>query len=122
MLTEKQIEMLKKKFDKGYTLIQFCNDLNLTYKNVGKWEHGSLTELIEGADYLEYLSSIEKFYIYRPDCDYIEDFIEKTGEVIDPRDVIDWTDRNIIVKLLEYLRDSGLLFRLEEELKLLRRW
>lgn len=122
MLTEKQIEMLKKKFDKGYTLIQFCNDLNLTYKNIGKWKQGSLTELIEDGDYLEYLRSKEKIYIYRVGWDFIEDFIEETGEVIDPRDVIDWTDRNIIVKLLEYLRDTGLLFRLEEELKLLRRW
>ena len=45
-LTEKQIEMLKKKFDKGYTLTQFAEDLELTKHNIGDWEEGALTELI----------------------------------------------------------------------------
>ena len=38
-LTEKQIEMLKKKFDKGYTLTQFAEDLELTkhnYRRLGR--------------------------------------------------------------------------------------
>lgn len=121
MLTEKQKEMLKRKFDKGYTLIQFCNDLDLTYKNIGEWEEGRLTELIEDGDYLEYLGSKEEFYVYRPNNDYIEDFIEKTGEKIDAIEMIDWTDRREISTLLEYLRVKGLLFRLEEELELMRK-
>ena len=47
-LTEKQIEQLRKKFDKGYTLTQFAEDLELTHHDIGDWEEGALTELIEG--------------------------------------------------------------------------
>lgn len=118
MLTEKQKEMLEKKFKKGYTLSQLCDDLDLNYKNLGNWKKGNLTEMIKKGDYLEYLTSVDDLYIYRPMEDRIDDFLEDIDYEPEITD-FDWTDRNLIVELLKYLKDYGLLFRLIEELEFL---
>ena len=102
-LTEKQIQMLKKKFDKGYTLTQFAEDLELTEYNIGDWEEGALTELIERGDYLEYLASNEEIHVYRPYNEYVEDFL-------------DWSDRKTIYDNLSELKSEFRLRVLMEEL------
>lgn len=68
------------------------------------------------------MSREEEFYIYNPDEEYIEDFVKRTGEKIDVLEMVDWTDRRVIRRVLEYLRDYGLLFRLEEEMESMRKW
>ena len=115
-LTEKQIEMLKKKFDKGYTLTQFAEDLELTKHNIGDWEEGALTELIEGGDYLEWLGSKEELYIYRPDIEYVEEFLKRIDCEIDGWEHIDWSDRKSIYSNLEHLKGEFRLGILMEEL------
>lgn len=115
-LTEKQIEMLRKKFDKGYTLTQFAEDLELTKRNIGDWEEGALTELIEGGDYLEYLASKEDIFIYRPDIEYIENFLKRIDCGIDGWEHIDWSDRKTIYENLYALKGEFRLRTLMEEL------
>lgn len=115
-LTEKQIEMLKKKFDKGYTLTQFAEDLELTKHNIGDWEEGALTELIEGGDYLEWLASKEEMHIYRPDIEYVEEFLKRIDCEIDGWEYINWSDRKSIYSNLEHLKEEFRLGILMEEL------
>ena len=115
-LTEKQIQMLKKKFDKGYTLTQFAEDLELTKHNIGDWEEGALTELIEGGDYLEWLGSKEEIHIYRPDIEYVEEFLKRIDCEIDGWENIDWSDRKSIYSNLEHLKGEFRLGILMEEL------
>ena len=115
-LTEKQIEMLKKKFDKGYTLTQLAEDLELTHHDIGDWEEGALTELIEGGDYLEYLASMEDIFIYRPDVEYVHEFLNKIDCEIDGWEHIDWSDRKSIYNNLQELKGEFRLRILMEEL------
>ena len=115
-LTEKQIQMLKKKFNKGYTLTQFAEDLELTEYNIGDWEEGALTELIERGDYLEYLASKEEIHIYRPYDEYVEEFLNRIDCEIDGWEYIDWSDRKEIYNNLQELKGEFRLRVLMEEL------
>lgn len=115
-LTEKQIEMLKKKFDKGYTLTQLAEDLELTHHDIGDWDEGALTELIEGGDYLEYLASKEEIHIYRPYNEYVEEFLSRIDYEIDGWEHIDWSDRKSIYNNLQELKGEFRLRILMEEL------
>lgn len=115
-LTEKQIQMLKKKFDKGYTLTQFAEDLELTEYNIGDWEEGALTELIERGDYLEYLASNEEIHVYRPHNEYVEDFLDRFDYKLDDWAHIDWSDRKTIYDNLSILKGEFRLRVLMEEL------
>lgn len=115
-LTEKQIQMLKKKFDKGYTLTQFAEDLELAEYNIGDWEEGALTELIEEGDYLEYLASKEDIHIYRPYNEYVEEFLNRIDYEIDGWEHIDWNDRKEIYSNLQELKGEFRLRILMEEL------
>ena len=110
-LTEKQIEQLRKKFDKGYTLTQFAEDLELTHHDIG-----ALTELIEGGDYLEYLASKEEIHIYRPYNEYVEEFLSRIDYEIDGWEHIDWSDRKSIYNNLQELKGEFRLRILMEEL------
>ena len=115
-LTENQAGMLRKKFDKGYTLTQFCDDLELTKRNIGEWEEGALTDLIEGGNYLEYLASKEDIHIYRPDVESMKNFLRRINCEIDGWEHIDWSDRKSIYSNLEYLKGEFRLRILMEEL------
>ena len=108
--------MLKKKFAKGYTLTQFAEDLELTKHNIGDWEEGALTELIEGGDYLEWLGSKEEIHIYRPDIEYVEEFLKRIDCEIDGWEHIDWSDRKSIYSNLQHLKGEFRLGILMEEL------
>ena len=134
-LTEKQSEWLRNKFDRGYTLNQLGQDLELGSSNIGEWENGYLFDAITESDFLEFYGTINETLLFDRYSEDIDDWLEKNDllknvnlmeyakKVQDENTLLEiayslpWDDRKFIYKLLEELNGDNSIMRLKEEIK-----